>query len=36
MVKEHAVTLRFNKENLGNLSIMVIQQPQGKPNKATP
>jgi hypothetical protein len=30
------VTLRFNKKNLGNFSTVVVQQPQGQPNKATP
>jgi hypothetical protein len=36
MVEEHVVTLRFNKENLGNFSTLVVQQPQGQPNKAKP
>jgi len=36
MVEKHVVTLGFNKENVKNSPMPLIQQPKGQSNKAMP
>jgi hypothetical protein len=36
MMEEHAVTFRFNKDNLKFFLASLIQQPHGQPNKIMP